>query len=136
MRIAVVCTGNVARSPALARVLQEMYPHHTFSSAAVGLKATRGRKMAKPMREILTQCGWGDYAETHRSKLFMDLDEPHIAIAAAPVHMKYLAAIAPDIPHMLSDPVIFDPAFGTREGYERCWDLIQESAAQFRAVFE
>ena len=125
----VVCTGNVARSPALARVLMEMCPQHTFRSAAVGMRALPGRIMALPMREIMIEHGFGEFAKAHRAKLFTErAADPDLVIACATVHMKRLALIAPDVPAMLSRPVIFDPAWRTSEGYKACWDLIIRSA--------
>lgn len=139
MKAVVVCTGNVARSPALAKLLQEKYPQHTFVSAAVGLKATSGRRMARNMRLIMEKCGWADYAEEHRSQLYGETIEdgnPDVVIACARVHMKYLAAIAPDVPHVLAYPEIFDPAFRGPEGYDKCWDLIEAAALNLGPMFE
>jgi protein-tyrosine-phosphatase len=128
MNVTVVCTGNVARSPAMARVLMEMCPQHTFYSAAVGARALPGRVMACPMREILVQHGFGEYAKAHRSKLFADrTEDPDLVIACAPVHMKHLERIAPDVKRLLSNPIIFDPAFRSNE-YKACWDLIIRAA--------
>lgn len=137
MKVIVVCTGNVARSPALAHILQEKYPRHTFDSAAVGVRALPGRVMARPMRQILTEEGFGDYAEAHRSQLLADVMDRNyeLAVACTPIHVKHLHRIAPDLTSVLCQPVIHDPAFHGEERYRACWELILQAAENFRPMF-
>lgn len=125
----VVCTGNVARSPALAAVLQKRFPRDQISSAAVGRKAVAGLPVKRPMREIMQREGLGWYAERHRSTLLAELEwEPDLIVCCAAVHMTRVKEICPGVPRTLCDPVIPDPAFGGVEGYERAWELIQAAA--------
>lgn len=128
-RIVVVCTGNIARSPALAAVLGKRCDDLDVSSAAVGRKAVAGLPMKRRMREILAREGLGVEAEGHRSKLLTELEwTPDLLIAVAPVHMSRLAEILPDVPRILCEPPIPDPAFGGPEAYEIAWHLIQQAA--------
>jgi protein-tyrosine phosphatase len=127
-RIVVVCTGNVARSPALAAVLQMRRADLDVSSAAVGRKAVAGLPMKRPMREILEREGYGD-ASPHRSRLLAELEwEPDLVVCCAPVHMGRVKEILPGVPSTLCSPVVPDPAFGGIEAYERSWGLIQAAA--------
>jgi protein-tyrosine-phosphatase len=129
VRVTVVCTGNVARSPALAAVLQRRFPRSEITSAAVGRKAVAGAVMKRPMREILEREGLGWHAEHHRSRLLGELEwDPDLVICCAPVHMQRAAEILPGVPRMLCEPVIPDPAFGGAEAYERAWELIKAAA--------
>jgi protein-tyrosine-phosphatase len=128
MKVIVVCTGNVARSPALACLLQAGRQDMEVGSAAVGHRAVSGLRMRKPMRDIMAWYGYATYADLHRSRLLADCDRPDLIIAVAPVHMKRLEEIAPGIPRLLCDPVIPDPAFGNRTAYEHAWDCIVDAA--------
>lgn len=124
MRITVVCTGNVARSPALAAVLQLAHPEIDVNSAAVGRKAAAGLPMKRPMREILEREGYGD-ASGHRSRLLGELEfTPDLVVCVAPVHVERVREILRGVPTLLCNPVIPDPAFGGPEAYERAWALI------------
>lgn len=128
MRITIVCTGNVARSVALAALLSDYRPDLTVDSAAVGRKASPGRRAARPMRALLDQAGHGDLAEDHRSRLWADLPRPDLTVACAPVHLQHLSRLDPAAPTLLADPTIPDPAFGGLEAYERAWPLLLQAA--------
>lgn len=128
MHVTIICTGNVARSPALAVLLAEARPDLTVTSAAVGAKATAGRRMARPMRELLTAYGRPDAAEAHRSQLLADFPTlPDVAVATAPVHARRLAALAPELAVVRINPIP-DPAFGGAAAYARVWPLLVEAA--------
>jgi protein-tyrosine phosphatase len=127
-RVVVVCTGNVARSPALAAILQMRCFGTDVSSAAVGRKAVAGAPVKRAMREILEREGYGD-ASTYRSRLLAELEwTPDLVVCCAPVHMERVREILPGVPRTLCDPVIPDPAFGGAEAYELAWGLIQAAA--------
>lgn len=122
MRVVVVCTGNVARSPVLGGLLWLTRPDLRVETAAVGVKARSGLRMKKPMRELLLEQGLAtkQFTEEFRSLRWEELDDPSeidLAIGVAPVHIKRLAEIAPSVPRMLTTPVIKDPAYGSRDGY-------------------
>lgn len=125
MTVCIVCTGNVARSPAIEILLRGLRPDLTVISAAVGLKAQAGRVMAKPMRQLLTSAGHVVAADAHRSRLITDVPVGAVCYAVAPVHMKRLAARG--IAGHYIGPIP-DPAFGGREAYERVWPLIVAAA--------
>jgi protein-tyrosine-phosphatase len=82
------------------------------------------------MRELLYMFSEdaGFYAKVHRSKLLADAESPDLIIATAPVHMRRLEVLAPDVPRMLCSPVIADPAFGGEEAYGKAWSQICENA--------
>lgn len=122
MRVIVVCTGNVARSPALAEFLRFMRPDLSVESAGVGVKTRSGLRMKKPMRELLWSEEWCSQLaiQDHRSRRWDELEDPEridLAVAVAPGHMKRLAILAPDVPRMITVPAIKDPAYGPAEGY-------------------
>lgn len=124
LRVIVVCTGNVARSPALAAILQLRNFSTDFSSAAVGRKALAGLPVKQQMRKILEREGYGD-ASPHRSRLLTELEwTPDVVVCCAPVHLKRTREILPDVPQLLCQPVIPDPAFGGPEAYEVAWQLM------------
>lgn len=129
-RVVVVCTGNVARSPALAAVLQLARPGMEVSSAAVGRKAAAGAPMKRRMRDIMLREGLEAVAVLHRSRLLGELEfTPDLVVCCAPVHMERVREILPGVPRTLCSPVIPDPAFGGPEAYEAAWSLIQAAAA-------
>jgi protein-tyrosine phosphatase len=127
-RVTVVCTGNVARSPALAAVLQKRFPRTEVTSAAVGRKAVAGSVVKRQMREILEREGFSE-AAGGRSRLLAEMEwEPDLVVCCAPVHMERTREILPGVARMLCSPVIPDPAFGGAAMYERAWELIQAAA--------
>lgn len=133
MRVVIVCTGNVARSPALACLLQLRRPDLTVESAAVGVNARSGMRMKRHMRELLSDDDPGSFrslaAEQHRSvrwdELTGDID---CAVGVAPVHIERLEILAPDVPRLLTVPRIKDPAYGGIEGYLLAWEQIKLAA--------
>lgn len=115
MKITVVCTGNVNRSPALAIMLARQRPDFKIDSAAVGTKAKPGRPMARPMRELMAGIGFAVQAEKHRSKLLIDCEKPDLIIATAGVHVKRLIDMAYPVDVLALTPPLPDPAFGTHD---------------------
>lgn len=130
MIVTVVCTGNVARSPALAWLLAEKRMDLHVQSAAVGRHAKPGLRMRKHMRELMDEHGMGAslHADQHRSRLFTDMPAADLIIACAPVHMARLQELAPDVPRHMCLPVISDPAYAGADGYKKAWDQIKEAA--------
>lgn len=127
-RVTVVCTGNVARSPALAAVLHKLLPDIVVTSAAVGRRAVAGAPVKRAMRQIMEREGYGDWAG-HRSILLAEMEwEPDLLICVAPVHMQRVKEIMPGVSSTLCNPVIPDPAFGEAGAYERAWELILRAA--------
>lgn len=126
--VTVVCTGNVARSPALATLLAALRPDLYVGSAAVGAHARPGRRMARPMRQLLTEHGHPQAATTHRARLLTALADPGLVICCAPVHTTRLAALGICAPHHQLDPPVPDPAFGGGPAYLRAYALIREHA--------
>lgn len=128
MLVCVVCTGNVARSPTLAYMLQHLRPDLEVVSAAVGERAVAGRPMARPLRELLTNYGLGEAAEQHRSQLFVHLERrPDVIIAFQRSHLKRLAELGCGV-----EPLFYhikDPAFGGLDGYVEAWNLIAQLAS-------
>lgn len=124
MRVLTVCTGNVARSPALALLLADARPDWEVRSAAAGAKARPGRRMARPMRALLAQAGLGDAADAHRSQLVAEALEgwtPDVVVTAAAVHTRRMAALAPHLPVHACSPPLKDPAFGGEPAYAELW---------------
>lgn len=127
-RVTVVCTGNVARSPALAAVLAGLLPDVAITSAAVGRRAVAGAPVKRAMRAIMEREGYGGRAG-HRAILLAEIEwTPDLIVCCAPVHMDRAREILPGVPRTLCDPVIPDPAFGDAGSYERAWELIKAAA--------
>lgn len=130
--VVVVCTGNVARSPALGTLLAEERPDLRVTSAAVGAKAAAGRRMARPMRELMTGAGYGAVAQAHRSRLLADVlaaEHVDLVVCCAEVHVKRLALIPGAPPFVPVKPPLPDPAFGGQAAYERVFPMIRRAAA-------
>jgi protein-tyrosine-phosphatase len=131
MYVMVVCAGNVARSPALACLLQASRADLRVESAGVGRKAVAGLRMKKPMRGLLAQAGYAEFAQAHRSRLIADLTEcPDLCIAVGVSQMRRLEELLPDVPRQACDPLIPDPAYGDQVSYDRAWTQILENAAR------
>lgn len=130
MRIVAVCTGNVARSPALECLLQEGLAGVEVRSAGVGDKAVAGLRMKPYMRMILGREGFGDFAESHRSFVLRGEEAiaPDLFVAVSRVHVRKLGGMFPEVPVLLCDPIIPDPAFGGLDAYEEAWNLIQTAS--------
>lgn len=129
MRVVVVCTGNVARSPALKILLAANRPDLQVESAGMGHGAVNGLLMRKHMREILAEAGYGPEAAAHRSRRWDAVDGvPDLAVGVAPVHMQRLAEAAPDVPRLLTRPAVKDPAYGDRGTYLVAWEQIMDAA--------
>lgn len=129
MLVVVVCTGNVVRSPALAQLMRMRLPDIEFDSAAVGKNAREGERMRPRMRKLLTDAGYGTYAELHRSRRLQDLAvRPDLLVACAPVHVQRITEIDYDAHVWLADPVISDPVYGGEEAYLRTWSEIRRAA--------
>lgn len=133
--VLVVCTGNVARSPAIAILLQRARPDLHVISAALGSKATAGRRMARPMRLLLTLAGLGAEAEAHRSQLVTDemMEQYFCAIAPTRTHVVRLRqrGFAGVIWEFERVP---DPAFGGVPAYDEVWPIINRVAANAARV--
>lgn len=105
----------------------------TVDSAAVGERAVAGRRMARPMRELMQTLGpeAEAYAEAHRSKLLADVEKPDLIVAVSHIHERRLEILAPGAARVLCSPVIPDPAFGGTEAYAIAWADIRENAEKF-----
>lgn len=129
MNVTVVCTGNVARSPALAMLLQKLRPDLHVTSAAVGRKAVDGRCCAKPMRQLLAEhAGLNDAASAHRSRRYDPADRPDLVICCAKVHAERLRDIDTTVPFLMCYPLIPDPAFGGPAAYIAAFPKILSNA--------
>lgn len=127
MRVLVVCTGNVARSPALHCLLATQRPDLQVTSAGVGSRARAGRRMARPMRDILTRLGFGEFATAHRSTPIWEAEPADLIVTVAPVHARRLDALGIRTPHLAVGPIA-DPAFGGVEAYREVWPEIIRAA--------
>lgn len=129
MRINIVCTGNVARSPALEILLQAARPDLTVESSAVGTNAKPGRRCALPMRELLAtrSNAAGILAEAHRSRLLSDCEEPDLIVCTARIHEQRLAEQGNTVPYLVLDPPLPDPAFGGRPAYLKVWPMLLDA---------
>lgn len=133
MRVVIVCTGNVARSPALACLLRLHRPDLTVDSAGVGVNAKAGLRMKRHMRELLSDNVEGsprwDAAESHRSVRWDMLEgDVDIAVGVVPVHIERLKILAPNVKRVLTIPRIKDPAYGGLEAYLLAWEQIKLAA--------
>lgn len=109
--------------------MQQRRPENDWLSAAVGKRAFSGLKMRKQMRELMREYGLGDRADAHRSRLLTGMSErPDLLVGVAPVHMKRLQELAPEVPRIMTQPAIIDPVRGGPELYETAWMQILQAA--------
>jgi protein-tyrosine-phosphatase len=134
--VVVVCTGNIARGPALAMLLQGLRPDLQVYSAAVGLKAKRGLRIPSPMRAKLAAAGFGDAAEAHRSKLLEDVPTSAntVFVATAPIHVKRLAALGLNGETKVYTLKIADPVWEGKDGYDKVYPVIEQEAVNLAST--
>jgi len=136
-RILVVCTGNVARSPAMEILLRHYRPDLRVTSAAVGERARDGRPMARPMRTRMAQLGLATAAARHRSRTFATAlrsgDNPQLVLAMASNHVARLEALQfDDAPVRMIGPIA-DPAFGGEPAYDRALQQLLVAVSELAA---
>lgn len=130
MRVLIVCSGNIARSPTLAALLQARRPDLTVTSAGLSQHAG-GKRMARRMRDYLATVGLRAQAEHHRSRGFeaaLAQDDPHLIIATTEHHAELVQSRCRVLCQTTEH--VNDPAFGGAEGYAAAWTQLQRIAEQ------
>jgi len=141
LRLLVVCTANICRSPLAAAVLQKTLPPGSARIASAGVRALSGNPADPTVQGLARERGYGDLA-AHRSQpvLPMMLAQHDIVLAMEERHVADILAMAPTLTGRVrryAEPLagvvdIADPIGQSRPVYESCLDLLEQGAQQWR----
>ncbi|MCL2092439.1 MAG: low molecular weight phosphatase family protein [Micrococcales bacterium] len=95
MRVLAVCTGNLARSPAIERLLDAALSHDGIVTTSAGTSAAVGKPIAGPMATLLHSVGArvGDFAAQQLTEeMIRDAD---LVITATRAHRTAAVSLVP-----------------------------------------
>ncbi|WP_045484043.1 arsenate reductase/protein-tyrosine-phosphatase family protein [Vibrio owensii] len=135
--ILVVCVGNICRSPTGERVLQQLLPSKTISSA--GIAVEKSRLTGKPADETATLIASekGFSLENHQAQqLTAQLcAKQDLILVMEQGHIDALTEIVPEargktmlFGHWMNSVDIPDPYRQSREAFDHAYSLIEQSA--------
>ncbi len=135
--ILVVCVGNICRSPTGERVLQQLLPNKTISSA--GIAVEKSRLTGKPADETATLIASekGFSLENHQAQqLTAQLcAKQDLILVMEQGHIDALTKIVPEargktmlFGHWMNAASIPDPFRQSREAFDHAFSLIEQSA--------
>ena len=135
--ILVVCVGNICRSPTGERVLQQLLPNKTISSA--GIAVEKSRLTGKPADETATLIASekGFSLENHQAQqLTAQLcAKQDLILVMEQGHIDALTKIVPEargktmlFGHWMNAVSIHDPFRQSREAFDHAFSLIEQSA--------
>lgn len=135
--ILVVCVGNICRSPTGERVLQQLLPNKTISSA--GIAVEKSRLTGKPADEKATLIASekGVSLENHQAQqLTAQLcAKQDLILVMEQGHIDALTEIVPEargktmlFGHWMNSVDIPDPYRQSREAFDHAYSLIEQSA--------
>lgn len=135
--ILVVCVGNICRSPTGERVLQQLLPNKTISSA--GIAVEKSRLTGKPADETATLIASekGVSLENHQAQqLTAQLcAKQDLILVMEQGHIDALTEIVPEargktmlFGHWVNSVDIPDPYRQSREAFDHAFSLIEQSA--------
>jgi protein-tyrosine phosphatase len=141
MKLLIVCTANVCRSPmaeVVARqTLEAMGLRGRVAVASAGTRAQRpGERMDPRAVAALERRGYRVDRRTSRRVSPEDFDDFDLVLAMDPTHMDSLRRLCPaSRAHTLryflpvsrpdEEPAVPDPYYGTAEGFEQVLDLCE-----------
>lgn len=135
--ILIVCVGNICRSPAGERVLQQLLPNKTISSAGIAVEKSRltGKSADETAKLIASEKGFS--LESHQAQqltaqLFVKQD---LILVMEQGHIDALTEIVPEargktmlFGHWVNSVDIPDPYRQSREAFDHAYSLIEQSA--------
>ena len=140
LRILVVCTANICRSPLAAAVLATKLPRGSAHVSSAGLRALHGNAADPVVVELALERGYGDLS-VHRSQpvLSMVLSQSDLVLCMEVSQRDELLRQQPTMTgriRLFADQPptdVVDPTGRPRSEYEACANLIEVAAAQWPA---
>ena len=135
--ILVVCVGNICRSPTGERVLQQLLPNKTISSAGIAVEKSRltGKSADETAKLIASEKGFS--LENHQAQqLTAQLcSKQDLILVMEQGHIDALTEIVPEargktmlFGHWMNPVDIPDPYRQSREAFDHAYSLIEQSA--------
>jgi protein-tyrosine phosphatase len=136
MRILVVCTANICRSPVAASLLERALARKNARLSSAGTAAMTGSLVDPTMQRLCEQRGWADLSQ-HRSQPVMPLAlaQSDVVLCMEHRHLRELSSMAPTRVGTIKllghwgIGEIADPYRGTADQYDRALNQI-EAATQ------
>lgn len=140
MRVLVVCTANICRSPVGAAVLAAKLPCAEVRVTSAGVRALSGNSADPIMIELARERGYGDLSD-HRSRPLMSMlsTQNDLVLCMETRQREWLLREQPTMTgriRLFADrpPMdIADPVGLARRDYEVCLDVIEVAATQWAA---
>lgn len=135
MKILVVCTANICRSPMGERVLAKLLNDHDVEISSAGIRAIGGNAADPTVRELMAERGWGDLSD-HRSQLLFPslLQRSNLILCMEEHHIRHILDIDPTLRGKTrgfghwQESGIDDPVGLSRKHYAHCLDKIEIAA--------
>ncbi len=139
MRILVVCTANICRSPMGERVLAELLADTSARVSSAGTRAINGNVADATVAELIRERGWGDLAD-HRSQALLPsvVQRAELLLCMEQEHVKHILALDPTLQGRVrrfghwQGTDIADPIGQSRPRYEACLDQIELAAHSWK----
>lgn len=135
MKILVVCTANICRSPMGERVLARLLAETSARVSSAGTRAINGNVADATVSELIRERGWGDLAD-HRSQSLLPsvVQRAELVLCMEQEHVRHILAMDPTLQGRVrrfghwqgSD--IADPIGQSRARYAACLDEIEAAA--------
>ncbi|MFM2624901.1 arsenate reductase/protein-tyrosine-phosphatase family protein [Vibrio owensii] len=135
--ILVVCVGNICRSPTGERVLQQLLPNKTVSSAGIAVEKSRLTGKSADETAKLVASEKGSSLENHQAQqLTAQLcAKQDLILVMEQGHIDALTEIVPEargktmlFGHWMNSVDIPDPYRQSREAFDHAYSLIEQSA--------
>lgn len=95
MQVLAVCTGNLARSPAIERLLDAALSHEGIATASAGTSAVVGEPIAPPMATLLHSVGARTEDFAARQLTEQQVRDADLVITAARSHRSAVVSLVP-----------------------------------------
>ncbi len=137
IKVLIVCSGNICRSPLAASLLQSILGNPEISGIEVssaGLEAIPGESVSEPMMKISAE--WGINLQNHKSKLITSdmVAEADLILVMTEVHKEWTIRLFPESAgkiRLLGEKIdinsIPDPYMQNDSAYQLCADLIKQA---------
>jgi len=140
LRILVVCTANICRSPLAAAILATKLPPDAVLVSSAGVRALSGNPADPTIIELARERGYGDLGG-HRSQplLALTLNQVDLVLCMESAHRDRLLRERPTMTgriRLFADQPptdVADPTGRTREDYLACLALLEAAATQWPA---
>ena len=137
LRLLVVCTANVCRSPLAAAILRAKIPVESAQISSAGVRALSGNLADPVVQQLALERGYGDLS-THRSQPVLPrlLAQHDLVLAMEARHVADILAMSPELTgrvRRFAEPIkeltdIADPIGQERAVYEQCLGVLEQGA--------